>query len=43
MNEEKVIAEGTTEISDIYHIDRGYEKIVDKFRGLGATIIRIED
>ena len=38
-----LVAEGTTEISDIYHIDRGYEKIVDKFRGLGATIIRIED
>lgn len=38
-----LVAEGTTEVSDIYHIDRGYEKFVDKFRGLGATIIRIED
>ena len=38
-----LVAEGTTEVSDIYHIDRGYEKLVDKFRGLGATIIRIED
>ncbi|MCQ2551178.1 MAG: UDP-N-acetylglucosamine 1-carboxyvinyltransferase [Clostridia bacterium] len=38
-----LVAEGTTEISEIYHIDRGYEKFVEKFRGLGATIIRIED
>ncbi|MFV0517877.1 MAG: UDP-N-acetylglucosamine 1-carboxyvinyltransferase [Aminipila sp.] len=36
-------AEGTTEISEIYHIERGYEKFVEKFRGLGATIIRVED
>lgn len=38
-----LVAEGTTEVSEIYHIDRGYEKFVEKFRGLGATIIRIED
>lgn len=38
-----LVADGTTEISEIYHIDRGYEKFVEKFRGLGATIIRIED
>lgn len=38
-----LVAEGTTEVSDIYHIDRGYEKFVEKFRGLGATIIRIEE
>lgn len=36
-------AEGTTEISEIYHIERGYEKFVEKFRGLGATIIRVEE
>lgn len=38
-----LVAEGTTEVSDIYHVDRGYENFVEKFRGLGATIIRIED
>lgn len=38
-----LVADGTTEVSDIYHVDRGYEKMVEKFRGLGATIIRIED
>ena len=35
-------ADGTTEISDIHHIDRGYEKIVDKLSGLGAYIKRMD-
>ena len=33
-------AEGTTEISRVYHIDRGYVKIEDKLRKLGANIRR---
>lgn len=33
-------AEGETEIGNVYHIDRGYENIVDKFKGLGADIER---
>ena len=33
-------AKGKTEISRIYHIDRGYEKIEEKFRALGAKIYR---
>jgi len=33
-------AEGTTEISDIYHIDRGYVDIEGKLKGLGANIER---
>ena len=33
-------AEGQTEISRIYHIDRGYEKIEEKLRFLGADISR---
>ena len=33
-------AEGQTEISRIYHIDRGYEKIEEKFQSLGAEISR---
>ena len=33
-------AEGNTEISDIYHIDRGYVSIEEKFRKLGADIRR---
>ena len=33
-------AKDKTEISRIYHIDRGYEKIEEKFLGLGAEIMR---
>lgn len=31
-------AEGTTEISRIHYIERGYEKLVEKLQGLGADI-----
>ena len=34
-------AEGSTTISDIYHIDRGYVSIEEKLRGLGADIERV--
>lgn len=34
-------AEGTTEISDIYHIERGYENIVEKLQALGADIKKV--
>lgn len=33
-------AEGTTEILRVYHLDRGYERIEEKLRGLGAVIER---
>lgn len=33
-------AEGETEISNVYHIDRGYDHIVDKLVGVGARIRR---
>lgn len=35
-----LIAKGRTDISRIYHIDRGYEKIEEKFKSLGAEISR---
>lgn len=35
------IAQGVTVVDRIYHIDRGYERIEDKLRGLGANIERI--
>ena len=38
-----MIAKGKTEINRVYHIDRGYEKIDDKLRGLGARIERVSD
>jgi UDP-N-acetylglucosamine 1-carboxyvinyltransferase len=36
-------AEGHTEISRIYHLDRGYEKLDEKLKGLGAKIRREQD
>jgi UDP-N-acetylglucosamine 1-carboxyvinyltransferase len=36
-----LIAEGKTEINDIYHIDRGYVKMEEKLKNLGAIIYRI--
>ena len=36
-----LVAEGTTEIERIYHIDRGYECIEEKLQGLGAQIRRV--
>ncbi|ULA66309.1 MAG: hypothetical protein LZF62_50298 [Nitrospira sp.] len=33
-------AEGTTEVSRVYHLDRGYERLEEKFRALGASIER---
>ncbi len=36
-------AYGTTEVSRIYHIDRGYEKIEEKLKSLGAKIERRKD
>ncbi len=36
-----LIAEGTTEVLRVYHIDRGYEAIEKKLRSLGADIERV--
>lgn len=36
-------ASGTTEISEIYHIERGYENCVQKFKALGADIMKINE
>lgn len=33
-------AEGQTEVCNIHHIDRGYEKLAEKLRGIGADITR---
>jgi UDP-N-acetylglucosamine 1-carboxyvinyltransferase len=32
----------TTEINRVYHLDRGYEALVDKFSHLGADIRRVK-
>ncbi|GAB3002363.1 UDP-N-acetylglucosamine 1-carboxyvinyltransferase [Arenimonas maotaiensis] len=36
-----LVAKGETVIDRVYHIDRGYENIEEKFRGLGARIRRV--
>ena len=36
-----LVASGNTRIQRVYHIDRGYERIVEKLAGLGATISRV--
>jgi len=37
-----LVARGETEISRVYHIDRGYENIEKKFSALGADIKRVK-
>jgi UDP-N-acetylglucosamine 1-carboxyvinyltransferase len=38
-----IAAEGTTEISEIYHIERGYSNFIEKIRDVGGTIERAEE
>lgn len=38
-----LVAEGTTEISRIYHLDRGYEKFEKKLTSVGAKIKRVSE
>jgi len=38
-----LVAEGQTMISRVYHLDRGYEAIEQKFAALGADIQRVKD
>ena len=36
-------AQGTTQVNRIYHLDRGYERMDEKLRKLGARIQRVEE
>ncbi|MBS0375491.1 MAG: UDP-N-acetylglucosamine 1-carboxyvinyltransferase [Proteobacteria bacterium] len=36
-----LVADGRTTVERIYHIDRGYERIEEKLKGLGAEILRL--
>jgi UDP-N-acetylglucosamine 1-carboxyvinyltransferase len=38
-----LVAEGTTVVSRVYHLDRGYEALETKLSGLGARIQRIKE
>ena len=35
-----LVAQGTTDVRRVYHLDRGYEKIEDKLSAVGAKIRR---
>ena len=37
-----LVVDGTTTVSDIYHIDRGYERFVEKLTSIGAHVERVE-
>lgn len=37
-----LVAEGQTELHNVFHVDRGYDRIEDKLRSLGAKIDRVE-
>jgi len=37
-----LVAGDTTVVEDVHYVERGYEDIVGKLQGLGATIKRIE-
>lgn len=36
-------AEGLTVVSRVYHLDRGYERLEERLRGLGARISRLDE
>ncbi len=38
-----IVAEGTTQVYNVQHIDRGYENIEEKFAKLGAKITRVKE
>lgn len=38
-----LVATGTTEVSEIYHIERGYENFVGKFKSIGADIMKVSE
>ena len=38
-----LVADGTTKVHRIYHLDRGYEKLEKKFQALGADILRLKE
>jgi UDP-N-acetylglucosamine 1-carboxyvinyltransferase len=37
-----LVAEGETVVDRIYHLDRGYDRMEDKLRGVGADIERLK-
>ena len=37
-----LVAEGETVVDRIYHLDRGYDQMEEKLRGIGADIVRFK-
>jgi UDP-N-acetylglucosamine 1-carboxyvinyltransferase len=37
-----LVAEGTTEVQRVYHLDRGYERLEEKLAPLGARVRRVK-
>jgi UDP-N-acetylglucosamine 1-carboxyvinyltransferase len=37
-----LVADGVTEVGDVFHIDRGYAGFVDDLTALGADVRRVE-
>ncbi len=37
-----LVAEGETVVDRIYHLDRGYDRMEEKLRGVGADIERVK-
>ena len=37
-----LVAQGDTVVDRIYHLDRGYDQMEEKLRGIGADIERIK-
>ncbi|RYD48150.1 MAG: UDP-N-acetylglucosamine 1-carboxyvinyltransferase, partial [Sphingomonadales bacterium] len=38
-----LIADGETQVSRVYHLDRGYERLEEKLQAVGADIERVGD
>ena len=38
-----LVAEGQTEVGNIYHLDRGYDQVEAKLSAVGASIRRVEE
>lgn len=38
-----LVAEGETQVARVYHLDRGYERLEEKFAAVGADVERVSD
>lgn len=38
-----LVAQGETEIDRIYHLDRGYDRMEEKLRAIGANVVRVSE